>query len=169
MNSLGIDYKLLIAQVINFALFYWIFRKFIVKPFSNFLNIEINKEKEKQKVLDDLKKQEESMIQKEKEFNKKIKSDMDVALKEAKAAGLKQKDQILIQARNEADDIIARSKRQIDEERQTLHHDLKNRIADFSVLIVNQALKDLLTDEMRRNITNYILSNLAKRVDKEQF
>ena len=47
MENLGIDLKLMIAQSINFLLFFFIVKKFIAKPFTNFLEEEKNKEKEK--------------------------------------------------------------------------------------------------------------------------
>ena len=38
MENLGIDGKLLLAQIINFVLFFILVTKFVVKPFTAFLN-----------------------------------------------------------------------------------------------------------------------------------
>ena len=46
MENLGIDVKLLIAQVVNFALFLFIFHRFISKPFLRFLDSEKKKDEE---------------------------------------------------------------------------------------------------------------------------
>ena len=46
MENLGINVKLIIAQIINFALFFLIYKKFIAKPFVNFINGEKKKEEE---------------------------------------------------------------------------------------------------------------------------
>ena len=40
MENLGIDIKLLIAQMINFGLFFFIIKKFVTKPFLNFVEDE---------------------------------------------------------------------------------------------------------------------------------
>ena len=44
MENLGIDIKLLIAQLINFGIFFFIIAKFVAKPFTKFLNEERNKD-----------------------------------------------------------------------------------------------------------------------------
>jgi F0F1-type ATP synthase membrane subunit b/b' len=37
MDKFGLDIKLLIAQVTNFAIFFFVFKKFMAKPFAQFV------------------------------------------------------------------------------------------------------------------------------------
>ncbi len=61
MEKLGVDLKLLIAQAINFILFFFIVKKYIAKPFSQFLKSEKENEKEKELSLQKAKKLEEDL------------------------------------------------------------------------------------------------------------
>jgi len=49
MEGLGVDVKLLIAQVINFLLFFYIFKKYLAKPFQKYLDEETKKTARKRK------------------------------------------------------------------------------------------------------------------------
>ena len=66
MENLGIDGKLLLAQIINFVLFFILVKQFVVKPFTNFLNQERKNEEDKDKLLEKLKKSEEAGLENEK-------------------------------------------------------------------------------------------------------
>src|SRR3989344_9605340 len=117
MESLGIDIKLLIAQLINFGLFLFIFKKYIAKPFSDFLNLEIKKEKEKERILSELAKKQELVEKKAGKAKEKMKKEYDVAIQQARQEALVLRNQLVAAAKKEADDIIEKSKRQISEER----------------------------------------------------
>lgn len=165
MESLGIDFKLLIAQIINFGLFFFIFKRFIAKPFSIFLNIEVQKEKEKEKILQDLKKKEEALDLEQKKTREKMKSEFDEALKNAKIESQKLKEQLLIEAKKEADSIIGRGRKQTEEEKKTMHKEMKEQIVDLSLLIVNKALNRFLTQDEQKTITQNILKNFPKDIN----
>src|SRR3990167_1299416 len=112
MESLGIDPKLLIAQIVNFALFFILFKKFLAKPFAKFLTDEKNKELEGEKSIQKVKKMETEAVQKEQVAHAKIKKEEAVVLAEAKKQGEKLKEDILVQAREEAEDIKKKAKKQ---------------------------------------------------------
>lgn len=163
MEGLGIDWKLLIAQLINFGLFFYVFKKFLAKPFVNFIEEEKVKELEKEKALQKAKKLEEEFIQKEEEIREKAKKEAQVIVNEAKQAAEKVKEGLLSQAREEAEEIKQRTKKQLDIERDLLYGEVKDKIAKLSFLIVRDALKDMLPEEVKRKITEQILKNSAKQ------
>ena len=84
MENLGIDGKLLLAQIINFVLFFILVKKFVVKPFTAFLNQERKNEEEKNKLLDKLKKSEEASQEAEKNAKAKMKKEFDLLFIQAK-------------------------------------------------------------------------------------
>lgn len=165
MESLGIDIKLLLAQIINFILFFFIFKKFIAKPFSNFLNLEINKEKEKEKILEDLRTKEENLILKEKKAQEKIKEQFDTAIKNAKKEALIVKDDIIVTSKKEADLIILKGKKQVEDERITMQKEVKRNIVDLSVFLVQKALNNFLTPDLQKKLTQHILKNFSKELN----
>src|SRR3990167_11483624 len=93
MENLGLDYKLLIAQVINFGLFFLLFKKFIAKPFLNLIKEEEENAKKNEQLKSKLLKQDEEIELKRNSFkdelNKKEDALISTAKERAKAVELK--------------------------------------------------------------------------------
>lgn len=166
MENLGIDAKLLIAQLVNFVLFFLIFKKFIAKPFMSFLNDEEKKEKEKQAITEKIRKQEEEYLMKEREFKTKIKKQADEEMKTVKEKAQRVREEMLTEAKKEAGELVIKAKKQIEEERAILERNVKNKVADLSIFIVTKALRDYLDTEEKEKLTKSILRNLPKDVLK---
>lgn len=162
MGNLGLDYKLLIAQVVNFALFFIIFKKFIAKPFLNLIREEEENEKKNELLKSKLLKQDEEIELKrntfKEELNKKEDNLISTARERAKAVELK----IIEEAEEEANRIKKDSLLELESERQDLYKQLRNKISTLSLIIVEKALKDVLNEETKKKITSAIIKNLPK-------
>ncbi len=164
MESLGINIKFLIAQIINFALFLFIFRKFISKPFSMFLNDEIKKEQEKERMFQEIKKKEESIGAMEGKAREKVKKEYDAAVKQVKEEVAKLKASLIDDAKKSADEIVLKGKAQVEDEREKMYKEVRKKIADLSILLVEKGLDQFLTKDRQKEITQYILKNLPKHL-----
>lgn len=164
MENLGVDPKLLIAQLINFVLFFLIIKKYIAKPFGNFLNKEIEKEEERKRISDELKKKEEQMVLKEKEMRLKARKEAEEIVKQANKTAEKTKEQLILDAKKQAEEIVIQGRKQIDDEKNTLYADVKKKISDLSIFIINNALKSYLTEEAQKKLTEHILKNYNKEI-----
>ena len=151
----------MLAQIVNFILFFILVKKFIVKPFIQFLDQEKKKEKEKEDALTKIKKSEEQLTEKERKLKDKAKRELDAILIEAKKDGQQIRADILKQAEIDAEEIKTRMKKQLDEERDRLYKDIREKIADVSLYLVNEGLKEALDVETKRKITERILRNLS--------
>ncbi len=165
MENLGIDIKLLVAQLINFTLFFILFQKFMSKPFMNFLKKERKMAEEKENTLVTLKKQEDEMASMEQEMRSKVKKEIDQMLNQAKGAAEKAKQDILAQAQKEADQIVVKAKSQLEIERDQLYKEVKNKTVDVGMMLIRDALKDYLTDDAKKALTQHILDNVSKEVN----
>ncbi len=165
MESLGIDLKLLIAQLVNFILFFYIFKRYIAKPFSQFLKTELDKEKEKERILQEIKKKEEMFTLEEKRIKEKIKKEYEEALKNTKQEAMKVREKIITQAKKDAEEIILKARRQIEEERNEMLKEIKQKAIDLSLLIVEKTLSQFIDKEMHKKINQQILKNFIKRAD----
>jgi len=159
MESLGIDAKLLIAQMINFVLFFLIVKKFIVKPFNRFVDDEKTKEKQTEAMRKTIEKQTETMQAHEKEFKQKMKKEMQTVLEKAKGDGLVIKEEMLVQTKKEMDVLKDKTQVQLLQEKTALEQEMKNKLAEMSMLIVNQSLKSVLDETTRKRITEKILNS----------
>lgn len=163
MENLGIDGKLLLAQLINFALFFYIFKKYVAAPFSKFLNQEKNKEHEKEKLLEDAQKREKDLSSKEREMKNKMRAEFDAVVKKAQEAGSVRREEIIAQAKSDARLLVSKARKQIEDEIASSQQDMKKKVADLSIFIVENALADTLDEESSRKITQRILKNLPKK------
>ncbi len=165
MESLGIDIKLLIAQAINFALFFYIFKKFIAKPFSNFLADEVKKEQEKEKILVDLKDKEELMIVNQNKTKLQMKKELDEAIKKSKQEASLYKTKLVAEAGEEAEEIIVKAKKQIETEKKQAEKEIKNKVAQLSNMLISQSFDKYLSVSAQKEITKNILKNLPKNIN----
>lgn len=165
MENLGIDFKLLLAQLVNFTLFFILFQKFISKPFLNFLHKEKKQEEDKKKLMETIKKQEEEMSRMEQEMRTRAKKQIDEMLEQAKGAAEKAKQDIIASAEKESAQIIAKAKSQIEIEREQLYKEVKNKTVEVGMLLIKDALKDYLTEDSKKALTQHILHNVSKEVN----
>lgn len=168
MENLGIDGKLLLAQLINFVLFFYIFKKYIATPFLKFMNQERQNEKEKEELLNKLKKGEEGLIVKDRELRDQLKKETALVLEKAKREGAGVREQIIADAKKDAQAIKERALKEIKEEKGKLYKDVKVKVADLSIMIVEKALSDYLDMDSKKKITSHILKNLDKAISPHE-
>ena len=159
MENLGIDGKLLLAQIINFVLFFILVKKFVVKPFSTFLNQERKNEEEKIKLLDKLKKSEEAGIEAEKKMKEKMKKEFDVLFIQAKKEAQVLRSDLIKQAESDAQEIRDKNKKLLEEEKNLLYREVKDKIVKTSLMIVENTLKESLDESVRKKVTGMIIKN----------
>lgn len=164
MEKLGIDPKLLIAQVINFVLFFIIIKKFIAKPFTRFVDKQKHEEAEKERIINDLKKSEEEREKKEIQAKDVIKKRESEVIQEAKKQGEIIKNQIIEDAKDDAQDIRKKAKEQIEHERKILETSIKKKTVDLSILLLEKVLKNSLDVNQKREITKVILKKSKEQV-----
>jgi len=163
MENLGIDLKLLIAQAINFALFFWVFKRFLAKPFGKFIQEEKKNEAEGERIAQELIKKEEELKAKKETLQKETKRKTDEAIAEAKKAAEVVKKEIIEQANIEAQQIKEKAKKQAQEMEMSLLQKAQEKAVELSFFIIDKALKDILTPDLRKEITQMILKNSGKK------
>ena len=159
MENLGIDIKLLIAQLINFGIFFFIIKKFVAKPFTKFLNEERSKDEEKNKLLEKLKRSEEAAVESERKMREKVKKELDVLFSQSKKEAQDIRGELVKQAEGDAQEIRDKSKKLLEEEKNVLYREVKDKIIKTSLIIVEKALKESLDESSRKQVTNFIIKN----------
>ena len=164
MENLGIDGKLLLAQVINFVLFFILVKQFIVKPFTIFLNQERKNEEDKNKILEKLKRSEEAGMEAERKMKEKMKKEFDVLFVQAKKEAHDMRDELIKQAESDASEIKDKNKKLLEEEKNLLYREVKDKIIKTSLMIVESALKESLDEVSRKKVTGTIIKNYKGQV-----
>lgn len=163
MENLGVDIKLLIAQLINFGLFFFMYKKFIAGPFVSMMKDEKKKDADKKKMYEDVVKQKETLAQQEKEAKGEIHKKMEESLKTVHHAAELEKVALIKKAHEESAEIVKKAGKQIEEERHQMEKQYKETLAKVSVMTVEHVLKDFLTEDMQKQVNAKVLSNLEKK------
>lgn len=167
MENLGIDLKLLIAQVINFGLFFILFKRFIAKPFLNLIKEEEANEQKKEQLRVNLQKQDETIEAKRSSFKDEIAKKEEEIVASAKERAKAVENKIIEQAEVQANRIKQDALIEIASEKQDLYKQVKQKITDLSLIIVDKSLKEVLNEETKKKITSEIIKNLPK--DKSSY
>jgi len=163
MENLGIDFKLLIAQIINFGLFFFIYKKFIAGPFISVMKSEKMKDANRKKMNEEVEKQRDVLAQQEKASKAEIYKKTEESLKAVRHAAELERISLIARAQEESKEIVKRASKQIEEERQAMEKQYKETLVKVSVMTVEHVLKDFLTEDMQKQVNVKVLSNLEKK------
>jgi F-type H+-transporting ATPase subunit b len=162
MENLGIDVKLILAQITSFAIFYFVFSKYISKPFIKYLEKQREQDKIREQVSANLEKRNAELAEKDKKADAERKKALDLAIKKSKQEASEISDQLVIEAKKEAEKILSQAKSQITEEREAMMKDVKKHITELSMIVVEKALKDYLTPQAQKDVTAHIIKQVPK-------
>ena len=159
MEALGIDIKLLIAQIVNFTLFFFLFKRFMAKPFFSYLDKLQKNNQEKEKILGDVKKIEEQAKKNKSDSLKLAREEANKIVSEAKKNAIYQHEEIIKKAHQEAEDIRLKASKQLNDEKNILYSEVKEKLIDTSTLIVKQALRGYLDESQQKELMAKILES----------
>ena len=160
MENLGIDLKLMTAQLVNFAIFFFVFKKFIAAPFMSYLKKAKEEEETRVSFAAEIEKRQEKLAEEDKKLSRERKKTLEAALLESKKEAEVVRKDLIEDAKKEAAAIVAKGKAQVETERKELYKDLRKQIAQVSSLVVSKALNEYLTDEAKRSITQNIVKHI---------
>ena len=161
LAKLGFSLPTLIAQVVNFGLLLLVLRLFAYKPIIKMLDNRANKIKESLEAGDRAK---QEAVSAEKEIAKKI--------EEASASGqqivgqaLKTAEEVKrrasLDAKKEADAIVAKAQVEIQREKQESMTELRKEVADLAVMVAGKAIGTSIDKETQRKLIENTLKEVS--------
>jgi len=163
IHNLGIEWKVLLAQIVNFAVLLFILKKFAYKPILKVLNdrqkrIEeaINRSKSvdkrmaeietlKEKVLDEARRESEAII------------------KKAEEAALRVKESVLKEAHSVSEKLLVDTGKKIQAEREKIFREAKSEIADLVYAAVEKSIGDLAGENLKTKMVEDVMKFVASR------
>jgi len=152
INTFGFDIRAITAQLINFAIFFFIFRKFIAKPFMKYLKEEKNKEQEKERLLKELQTRDEELKKEKDEIINNAHKESARILAESKKFAEEQKAEILEQAQKESIALKEKVQAQLEAEKETMYRDVKDYIVKSSSEMTKAVLREFLNEDDQKKI-----------------
>lgn len=158
--KLGIEWKILIAQVVNFGILFFVLRHFLYKPILKMLDKrrkELLKDKEARALLvekiNGLEKTREEMLQKTRKESAEI-------IKAAETAAAKMRDGMIEETKREAERARLAAKRAVEEERQTAMREVKGEIGALVADAISKSLGDILDEKTEEKLAAEAISKI---------
>ncbi len=162
LDKIGINPLYLIGQIVNFAILFFVFSKFLFKPILAVL------EKRSKKIQEGLKTAEENIKEKEKleELKKeevaKAKKQAAEILSQAKKEAEEKKQEILSQAKKEAEEKKQEEYKLFKEQLKKEEKKLEEKIGELTVRLSKKLLEKTLNKPLQEKIFAAQLKRLRK-------
>ena len=160
LTTLGIDWKLLIAQLVNFGLLIVILTYLVYRPILRVLDARREKARKTVEDAEAAEKQRRSFEQFRAEQMRKVDQEMRKFLEDAKKQAEAARREILDSAQREAEHMLARAKQQLDEERTKLVSSVQGSLTKTVVKLAEK----LLEKEFSPSDQQRILQSLEKTI-----
>lgn len=160
IHHFGIDWKLLLAQAINFFILFFLLKKFAYGPILKVLR---DRKREIDKGLEFTKEAEERLLNVEKEQEKILIAARGEALNivsTAEESGKRRKDEIVAGASKKSEEIVADAKRLIKEEKAKMEESIYGEARDLIRLGIARVLGKMPQEERDSALINAALEEL---------
>jgi len=162
-----INWFTVIAQILNFLVLVWLMKRYLYKPILNAIDERENKIKSQ---LEDAKKQKAEAKAEHDEFDKKN-EEFDQQKKDltekAVAEANKQRDELLEQARNDANALRAKQEKASQELQEDLNHKLAQRTQQEVFAVARKAIRTITSQSLEEQAVNTFIKRL-KAINKEE-
>ncbi|MFA5990799.1 MAG: F0F1 ATP synthase subunit B [Candidatus Doudnabacteria bacterium] len=157
---LGINLKLFIAQLVNFAVVLGILWKFVFTPVATKLQERTDKiEKAMKDATSTEKEKQEFAVWKQQEMSK-ARTEAGGIITLAQTEAGKVKEDILKQAKDEQIKLVEQSKKQIEQEKAQALQSAKSELADIITSATEKILRQKLDDKKDKELINESLKNI---------
>jgi len=160
INQLGVDWRLLLAQVVNFLLLFWLIKRFAFKPLGEFLN---KRQRAIQKGLEDA---QEAGQDREKlralrgELRVKAEKEAETILQEARVKGIKEYDAIMAKAQEKLNEFSKKARAQLAREKDRSLQEAKKELASLVVAATEKVLQERVDEKKDREIVERALREI---------
>ncbi len=152
IETFHIDWHLLIAQMVNFAIIFAILFWFVFKPLTKVMSERTAKI---EKGLLDAKKVEEKLNETQVEFNKAMseaKKQANAVLEKAAIDADARKQEMIVRAKEEIGQIINLEKQKMQTEKAATLKEIKKEVADLVIFTVEKVLGEKIDEKKDKEI-----------------
>lgn len=140
--KLGVDWKLLLAQVVNFAILFWVLRRYAYHPMLEFLEKRSDRIEKGLKDAEAATKKLSEMEVKEKEVLAAAQNEARAIIGVAEEAARKRDAERLAETEAKTKRFLEEAQVKIEEEKQKVLSDAKKEIAEMVVAAVEKVLRE---------------------------
>jgi F-type H+-transporting ATPase subunit b len=160
VGTLGLDWRLFIAQLVNFGIVLLILWKWVFKPVSGALAARQHKIEESVKKAEEIERaRRESEIETERELAK-ARVQVEKLLNEARDHAESLKTETGVAARAEADRILKEARSKLTAEREQMFSELRAEVAGLTVLATEKLIKQKIDGNKDRELIESLIKGI---------
>lgn len=163
LKLLGIDFNILIIQLVGFLVLLWVMTKFFWKPLGAMLE---SRRQDINETYDKLEADKRAMEQLRSEYEARlaqIESEARERIQQAVGEAQQLRDQIVADARRQADELVARAQEQAKLESEKLRSELQTYVAELTLRTTERLLREEMTDERHRRLVQEFIQTAEVR------
>jgi F-type H+-transporting ATPase subunit b len=152
LSKLGIDWKLLIAQIVNFLVLLFVLYKFAYGPVLAMLDKRQKKIEKGLKDADEAHKKLAESAELQKEILRKARTEAKDIVEKAQIQAEKSKSEIAGEAKKQSEKIIANAKDQIEQEKNKMITEVKSEIGSLVVAATEKMIGEKIDDKKDKKL-----------------
>ena len=155
-----IDWKIIIAQMVNFAIVFFVLYRFAIKPLSKLMS---ERQSEIKKGLDDAEQNKKILEDTQKSYDDALaqaRKEGTEIIAEAKKEASKKKDELIKIAENDVATMLKNGKSALDSEKQKMIADAKKELASLIVMSTEKVLSGVVDKDMREKISTATIKEI---------
>lgn len=164
MDKLGIEPKLILAQLVNFAIIMFVLSKLLYKPILSMLDKRKKKIQEGLALTEQMKVEEEKMEVKKTKMIAEAKKEATMLIEEAKGHAKTEAKQILEAAHKEADEIVEKGKLQAAEQKVLMQKEVQQESIELAAGMAKRLLSAVMTQEVQHTVLKKHIKELQEIV-----
>lgn len=145
MEQLGIEPRLLLAQVINFLIIVFVLAKVLYKPIITMLDKRKREIEEGLKLTQKMREEEEKMQVKKAKFLEEARKEGRGVIEEAKKQAKEVERELVSQAQIQAEEIIEKAKADVKRLHDSMQKDVRKEAIDLSIRMAKRLLASVLS------------------------
>ncbi|HUU62738.1 MAG TPA: F0F1 ATP synthase subunit B [Dehalococcoidia bacterium] len=157
MGAIGIDWQVLLAQLINFGILFGLLFFLLYKPMRRTFDARSNRIKESMEQAEQIK---EQMARTEEQVREQLaaarREGQDI-LAQAAQMGDRLKEEARGEARQDAEVIVARARTEIERERDEAIDEVKRQFVDLAITAAEKVVNETLDREKHRRLIEEVL------------
>ncbi|MCX8008427.1 MAG: F0F1 ATP synthase subunit B [Patescibacteria group bacterium] len=164
MKELGIEPMLLIAQIVNFGIIFFILNKFLYKPLITMIDRRKREIEEGMETAKKIQEEEEKTRERHDKLIAEARKESRSIIEEAKKNAEEQKKQVVAEAHKEAAAILEKAKRQAEEKMREAEERIRKQMVDLAASMAEKLIPEVLSDTDHKKLIAERLKDLEKAV-----
>jgi F-type H+-transporting ATPase subunit b len=166
LGGLGIDVKLLVAQIINFGLLLWLLKKLLYKPIIERIERDEKELEEARKERQRLEREKTAFLEQKKKELRQVRTTAEQIINEAQEMAKKIEEKAREGAESETRSLIKLVKNRLDLQKYAVKEEIAAKIKQEVRGRFQQSLAEILSDKSQRILEDAFFNHLIQQFEK---